>query len=62
MPFPLMFILYIDVNYIIEDAKQYCQGKDVQDSFIKWDAAAKPLASRFMNECQQDVDYHFSST
>jgi hypothetical protein len=49
MPFPLIFILYIDVNYIIEDTKQSCQGKDVQDSFIKRDAAAKPFASCFMN-------------
>ena len=62
MPFPPMFILYIDVNYIIENIEQFCQGKDVQDPLIKRDAGVKPFAPRFMNECQKDVGYHFSST
>jgi hypothetical protein len=62
MPFPSMFILYIDVNYIIEDTKQFCQGEDARDPLIKRDAREKSFAPRFMNECQKDVGYHFSST
>ncbi len=53
MPFPSMFILYIDVNYIIADTEEFCQGKDVQGvRFIFLHGGGKP----------PPWGYHFSST
>jgi hypothetical protein len=62
MLFTYIYSKNIYANYSIEDTERYCQGKDVQDLLIKQDAGVKPFAPRFMNECQKDVSYHFSST
>jgi hypothetical protein len=57
-----IYMMNIDATYIIGDVELFCQGKDVLNPLIKRDATAFAVASRFMNECQRNMDYHFSST